>query len=146
MNEKLRNMRISAKLTQEQLAEKMNISRQSVAKWENGESIPDVLKCTELAKILGFELEDIASAFKDDDQIEHPKNKYMFGVTKIVNNKIELPEETLRVFDLKNGDDLVVLGDTTQGIALTKKKDYEQFLSQIVNFPVLGGDNDENGN
>lgn len=63
MNVKLKEMRQLAKLTQEQLAEKMNVSRQSVAKWENGESIPDIAKCCELAKIFNMEIEDIALMF-----------------------------------------------------------------------------------
>ena len=146
MNERLRNMRVAAKMTQEQLAEKMNVSRQSVAKWENGESIPDVIKCTELSRIFGMEIEDIAAAFVNDVEYKHPKNKYIFGISKIVNSKITLPEEALRIFNLYDGDELVVLGDSTQGIALVNRKYYEDFINHIQNLPVLGGNADENSN
>lgn len=37
--------------SQEDLAEKLEVSRQSVAKWENEESIPDVEKCVTMAQI-----------------------------------------------------------------------------------------------
>lgn len=146
MNDRLRNMRIAAKLTQEQLAEKMNVSRQSIAKWENGESVPDVVKCHELAKILGMEIEDIAAAFVNDIEYNHPKNKYVFGISRIVNHQIVIPEEALRVFNLKDGDELLVLGDTTQGMALINKKAYDDFVTQLQKLPVIGGNADEDSN
>lgn len=148
MNVKLKEMRQLAKLTQEQLAEKMNVSRQSVAKWENGESVPDIAKCCELAKIFNMEIEDIASMFIQnyDTGLPHPKNRYLFGVSRIVDNKIILPEEALKVFELKNGDDLIVLGDITQGIALLPKKGYNDFISLVNNFDVLGEEKNENSN
>lgn len=78
--------------------------------------------------------------------LPHPKNKYLFGVSRIVDNKIILPEEALKVFELKNGDDLIVLGDITQGIALLPKKGYNDFISLVNNFDVLGEEENEDGN
>ena len=40
----LRQIRKSKKMSQEQLAEKVNVTRQSVSKWENGESANHILK------------------------------------------------------------------------------------------------------
>ncbi|WP_232540760.1 helix-turn-helix transcriptional regulator [Lysinibacillus fusiformis] len=40
----IRVLRKRHKLSQEQLAEKVNVSRQTIAKWENGEAIPDIHK------------------------------------------------------------------------------------------------------
>lgn len=48
--EKLITLRKSRELTQEQLADMLNVSRQSVSKWENGQVIPDVEKIVELSK------------------------------------------------------------------------------------------------
>ena len=39
--------------TQEEVAEKLNVSRQTVAKWESGETIPDIENCIALADIYG---------------------------------------------------------------------------------------------
>lgn len=47
---KLITLRKSRELTQEQLADMLNVSRQSVSKWENGQVIPDVEKIVELSK------------------------------------------------------------------------------------------------
>ena len=54
--ENLRNLRKIKKLSQEQLAEKMHVSRQSVSKWETGICLPDVSLFQELCKILDISL------------------------------------------------------------------------------------------
>lgn len=40
--ENLYNLRKAAKMSQEKLAEKMEVTRQSASKWENGESYPEM--------------------------------------------------------------------------------------------------------
>ena len=42
--EKLIALRKSRELTQEQLAERLNVSRQSISKWESGQAIPELEK------------------------------------------------------------------------------------------------------
>lgn len=44
-------LRKANRMSQEQLAEKMNISRQSISKWETGESLPDIDRLLELSRI-----------------------------------------------------------------------------------------------
>ena len=107
---------------------------------ESGESVPDITKCNELAKIFDLEINDIANLFipQTENKTLRPKNKYVFGVSKIINNKIIIPNEAMTIFNIKNGDELVILGDTTQGIALIPKKGYEEFFDMINNFQPLG--------
>ncbi len=40
--EKLQLLRTNLKLSQEELADRLGISRQSITKWENGQSFPDI--------------------------------------------------------------------------------------------------------
>ena len=49
--EKILELRKANSLSQEQLAEKMGVSRQSVSKWESGDSLPDVDRLPELSRI-----------------------------------------------------------------------------------------------
>jgi len=44
-------MRKLHRLTQEEVAEKIGVSRQAVAKWENGETVPDIQNCLALAEL-----------------------------------------------------------------------------------------------
>ena len=48
-NENLKYLRKMEGMTQEELAEKINVSRQSVTKWESGQALPDIEKIKELA-------------------------------------------------------------------------------------------------
>lgn len=57
--ENLYNLRKSAKMSQEKLAEKMNVSRQSVSKWENGESYPEMEKIMKLCDIFHCKINDL---------------------------------------------------------------------------------------
>lgn len=47
------------KLTQEQLAEKLNISKNAVSKWERGLNLPDVSIMQDLCKILNITLNEL---------------------------------------------------------------------------------------
>lgn len=53
INEKIRELRKAKGLTQEALGAKLGISGQAVAKWEKGESMPDILLLPDLCRLLG---------------------------------------------------------------------------------------------
>lgn len=57
--ENLQNLRKSKKMSQEQLAEKVNVSRQSVSKWERGESYPSMNNIMTLCDIFHCKLNDL---------------------------------------------------------------------------------------
>ena len=52
LNERIAAVRKAAGLTQEQLGELVNVSRQAVSKWESGQAVPDVLTVAELCRKL----------------------------------------------------------------------------------------------
>lgn len=57
--ENLYNLRKAAKMSQEKLAEKMEVSRQSVSKWEHGESYPEMEKIMKLCSIFHCKINDL---------------------------------------------------------------------------------------
>ena len=57
--DKLVKMRKNNNMSQEQLADRLGMSRQAISKWESGQSIPDMAKILELCKILNCNLEDL---------------------------------------------------------------------------------------
>ena len=57
--ENLYNLRKSAKMSQEKLAEKIGVSRQSISKWENGESYPEMEKIMKLCNIFHCKINDL---------------------------------------------------------------------------------------
>ena len=51
VSEKILQLRKANGFTQEELAEKLNVSRQSVSKWESGQSVPELEKLVALSEI-----------------------------------------------------------------------------------------------
>ena len=125
--ENLIQMRKMRQMTQEDLAEKVGVTRQSVAKWESGESIPDLNKCKALAEVFGVSLDDLAN-YESEENLGlgvPPKGKHLFGMVTVGDKgQIVIPAKARKLFDIKPGDQLVVLGDDTQGMALLKAGDF----------------------
>lgn len=61
--ENLKNLRVRAKLTQNDVATKLQISRQSISKWEQDIAIPQTTLIVPLIKILNCTLEEIFKVF-----------------------------------------------------------------------------------
>ena len=57
-------------LTQEDIAEKLGVSRQAVAKWERGETQPDVESCIKLADLYGVSLDMLVRDISDKHEYE----------------------------------------------------------------------------
>lgn len=77
-------------LSQEELAEKLNVSRQSVSKWEGAQSIPDINRIIMLAEIFGvttdYLLKDDAMRDSCDsvkESAEHPRNARKLSLEEI---------------------------------------------------------------
>ncbi len=81
ISEKISALRIAANMSQEQLAEKLSVSRQSVSKWEMGQALPQIDKVTLICKIFGItadELLQVGVPIKITTKGEKRKNRY-FG-------------------------------------------------------------------
>ena len=59
IGQNIMNLRKGAKLSQEQLAEKMGVTRQTISNWELDESSPDLKQGKELSKIFNVSLDDL---------------------------------------------------------------------------------------
>lgn len=127
-------MRKLLQLTQEDLAEKLGVTRQSVAKWEAGESIPDLDKCKQLADIFGVSLDDLAN-YEPDDNLGvglPPKGKHLFGLVTVGDKgQIVIPAKARKIFEISTGDQLVVLGDEGQGLALVKTSHFLSLANMV---------------
>lgn len=80
-SEKLPKLRKDNNLSQEQLADKLGVSRQAVSKWESGNSYPDMEKMLQMCKILNCHLEDIMDdgSIGQENKKESSKNKIDFN-------------------------------------------------------------------
>ena len=119
--------------SQEEVAEKIGISRQAYAKWEKGETIPDIERCLKLAELYDTTLDALV---KFEGKIGNtvlapgPKGKHIFGTAKVnARGQIVIPKKARELFGINCGDDLVVLADEAEGIAIIKAEIFEKRLN-----------------
>ncbi len=129
LSDNLIHMRKMRQMTQEEIAEKVGVTRQAVAKWEAGETIPDLEKSRRLAEVFGVSLDDLAN-YEPEENLGldlPPKGKHLFGLVTVGDKgQIVIPAKARKLFNISTGDQLVVLGDETQGLAVIKS---DHFLS-----------------
>ena len=123
--------------SQEEVAEKVGVSRQAYAKWEKGETVPDVERCQKLAELYGVTIDSLIN-FSDKvgttTLVPAPKGKHIFGTTKINDRgQVVIPKKARELFGINNGDSLVVLGDEAEGIALIKADIFEKRINDTWN-------------
>ena len=122
-------------LTQEALAETVGVTRQAIAKWEAGDSVPDLEKCRLLAETFGVTLDDLAN-YEPDAEIGQnappPKGKHLFGVVTVGDKgQIVIPAKARKIFQIAPGDALVVLGDEGSGLAILKASSFLSMADAI---------------
>lgn len=120
-------------LSQEKAAEAAGVTRQALAKWEAGETTPDIIHCDALAELYGVSLDDLLHfAHKPGSLPPPPRGKHVFGVVQMGDRgQLVIPKRARDLFGLRRGDTLVVLGDTnpgTAGIALVPA----QFITNLL--------------
>lgn len=120
-------------LSQEKAAEAVGVTRQALAKWELGESVPDLLRCDALAALYDVSLDDLLHFDQKASGLPvPPKGKYIFGVVRMgERGQIVIPKQAREVLGLRRGDALVVLGDTnpgTAGLAMVKAELFSGML------------------
>lgn len=59
MGEKLKTKRMEANLTQEQVAEALSVSRQTISNWENEKSYPDIINVIQLSDLYSVSLDEL---------------------------------------------------------------------------------------
>lgn len=70
LGDKILELRKNKNLSQESLAEKLNVTRQTISKWELGETSPDIKQAKELSKIFDISLDELVGNKKKDIQYE----------------------------------------------------------------------------
>lgn len=120
-------------LSQEQVAEKLNVSRQAVAKWESGDCLPDIYNCRALADLYDVTLDSLFEAVTEGEKKDiAPRGKHIFGAVRVgKDGSFKIPKKALKIFGIKEGEMLLVLGDEAQGIALCKTSFFIDVLKSM---------------
>ena len=135
INMNLKTLRMQHQLTQEQVAERLNISRQVVTKWEKGESTPSIQYCMELAQLYNVTLDNLVNYEQQESGLGvPPKGKHFFGTATLgERGQIVIPKKARDLFNLNSGDTLMIVGDEERGLAIVP----EQMMSSFFNLVNL---------
>lgn len=133
-HDNLISLRKMKRISQEELAERIGVTRQTLSKYETGESLPDIDKCKAIADVFEVSLDELVN-YENKDKYHMgvaPKGKHMFGVVKVGDKgQIVIPAKARKVFDINPGDNLIILGDETQGMAVIKEKGFLEMLADL---------------
>ena len=120
--------------SQEQIAEKIGISRQAYAKWENGMTIPDIEKAALLARFYDITLDSLTKTENVDGVgmlPPAPQGKNIWGVVTLgERGQIVIPKAVRDHLEMSYGDRLIVASDEV-GIALIPADYFESKMKEI---------------
>lgn len=130
----LKRLRNIHQYTQEMLAEELGVSRQVIAKWERGESTPDLYFCVKLAELYNVTLDNLVNYNESEVGLSvPPKGKHLFGSTTVGNRgQIVIPKKAREVFHIKAGDTLIIVGDEERGLAIIPQSYMQGFFPPNV--------------
>ena len=94
LSENLKRIRKDNNLSQEQLAEKLSVSRQAVSKWESGQSYPEMDKVLLICKLFNYNLDELMNEnIKEVDETKQSKiniNKYVDDFFNFITKTIDM--------------------------------------------------------
>ncbi len=121
--------------SQEQIAQKIGISRQAYAKWESGTTIPDVDRAARLAEVYGVTLDSLMKTETTDGVgmiPPAPKGKNIWGSVPLGDRgQIVIPKAARDKFGLKGGDRMIIISDEN-GIALVPAEFFENKMRGLM--------------
>lgn len=121
LSHNLKKIRKEHNLSQEQLAEKLGVSRQSVSKWESNQAYPEMDKVLQLCKMFNLNIDDLLN--QDINEVNNSK-KAKNNINKFIDDFLNYINKTINVFSaLKVKDRLKCI--------------FEQFIISLSIFVVL---------
>lgn len=119
--------RRSIGLSQEELADKLYVTRQALSKWENGTSVPSIDTLCEISRIFGVSFEQILGLF-DDESIEIDENDIFRGhdrsfiISKIASGEISVNVPDV-FYQMSPAERMYILKHIKEGrISINKKE------------------------
>ena len=106
-DENLRAFRKQKEFSQEYLAEKMNVSRQTISKWENGTAMPDLKKLTDLASLFDVSMDELLGTSAPD---------YKTSVSD--NAELEILKQAFDEYKAKNKKTIIIFGAVSTALVV----------------------------
>ena len=127
IGEIISSLRKEKGMTQNDLAEKMNVTDKAVSKWERNLSCPDVNSIPKLAEVLGTTVEELlnAQSKKENNKIDEIVNIVLIGIALAMGICI-IVTSILKQIDMNNAITMLGIGISCLAIYLLKNRDDKQ--------------------
>jgi len=91
-SQKIKEERLKNEMSQQQLGELLNISRQSISKWERGEGYPGIESLIKLSEVFDITIDELLKGddhlkgkiIEDGKQLAYPKLKLFFDILLVI--------------------------------------------------------------
>ena len=112
IGERITALRKERNISQAELARLLDVSRQAVSKWENGQATPDTVKLILISEVLGTEVEYLATGRRPVYQSPPVVVNLVEKVDKIVEKVVEKPvvKQVIRYRYLRNPIEFILCG------------------------------------
>ena len=97
LEEKLVVLRKSLGLSQDDLASKLDVSRQAVYKWETGQAVPEISKLKVLSSLYNVSIDNLLNNNEDIKYLNVPKSSYGMVISKKVLNNNAADEDNAKL-------------------------------------------------
>lgn len=123
LGEMISSLRKEKGMTQNELAEKMNVTDKAVSKWERNLSCPDVNSIPTLAEVLGITVEELLNAQtkKENNKIDEIVNIALIGV-RLAMGVCVIFTSILKQIDVNNAITMIGIGMSCLAVYLLKNK------------------------
>lgn len=130
-SEKIRMLRKNEKLTQEELADKLNVSRQAITKWESGEGIPDIENLKQISILFNVTIDELIKEEKNVSIEVREQYKYI--------EELEIDHSKHFDIDISKACELNVIGNKEEKIKIQLLSYEVENLNEVfkVNFDDL---------
>ena len=132
-------------MSQEDIAERIGISRQAYARWESGATVPDIEKCKRLADFYDVTIDSLLKT-ETVDKIgmipPAPNGRNIWGsVTINERGQVVIPKAAREKFGWSGGERLIVLSDD-EGVALIPAETFEAKMKAVMEYASMTEKND----
>lgn len=133
-SEKLQSLRKGKGLSQEKLAELLDVSRQAVSKWESGQTYPEIEKLIVLCDLFEITLDELV---RDRDSMVNDTVIKEINLEDKSSNEYEEKDENKELDENEEKDELIILGGFIAGTAIGLLTN-NLILGTVVAFLGLG--------
>ena len=123
VSDNLKILRNKHGYTMESLAEIIGVSRQTIAKWEAGESYPDLENCAKLSQLYKVFLDALINKPLWEGEVDDfvgSETKVCGAVEISEEGAVMLPDVVMKMFGFEPGEKVLLLADRNQGVAIVK--------------------------